>query len=87
MALDRVACIVLFAIGLSAQPQPTASTPAAQRYRIAGIVVNSLTGQPLPAISVAIAPTTPQGSSRDVSQDVVTDNDGRFVFPGLTRGR
>jgi hypothetical protein len=82
-----MACIVLFAIGLSAQPQPTASTPEAQRYRIAGVVVNSLTGQPLAAISVAIAPTTPQGSSRDVSQDVVTDNDGRFAFPGLTRGK
>ena len=87
MALGRVACVVLFAIGLSAQTQPTASTPAAQPYRIAGVVVNSLTGQPLPAVSVAIAPTTPQGSSRDVSQDVVTGNDGRFAFAGLTRGK
>jgi Carboxypeptidase regulatory-like domain len=87
VALGRVACVLLFAIGLSAQPKPTASTPAAQRYRIAGVVVNSLTGQPLPAVSVAIAPTTPQGSSRDVSQDVVTGDDGHFAFSGLTRGK
>jgi len=72
---------------LAAQPQPAVSTPAGQSYRIAGVVVNSLTGQPLPAVSVAIAPTTPQGSDREISQDVVTGDDGRFVFAGLTRGK
>ena len=87
MALGRVACVVLFAIGLSAQTQQAASTPAAQGYRIVGVVVNSLSGQPLPAVSVAIAPTTPQGSSREVSQDVVTGDDGHFAFAGLTRGK
>jgi len=87
VALGRVACIVLLAIGLSAQTQPVASTPAAQRYNIAGTVVNSLTGQPLPAVAVAIAPTTSQGSSREVSQDVVTGDDGRFAFAGLVRGK
>jgi 5-hydroxyisourate hydrolase-like protein (transthyretin family) len=85
VALGRVACVVLFAIGLSAQQ--AASAPAAQGYRIVGVVVNALTGQPLPAVSVAIAPTTPQGSSREVSQDVVTGDDGRFTFAGLTRGK
>ena len=87
MAAGRVACVLLFAVGLSAQSQPTVSTPAANGYRIAGTVVNSLTGQPLPAVSVAIAPTTPQGGSREVSQDVVTGDDGRFSFTGLTRGK
>ena len=87
MALVRMACVVLFAIGLSAQTQPAVSTPTAQRYRIAGVVVNSLTGQPLPAVGVAIAPTTLQGSSREVSQDVVTGNDGRFAFASLVRGK
>jgi len=72
---------------LSAQSQPAISTPAVQSYRIAGVIVHSLTGQPLPAVSVAIAPTTPQGSSREVSQEVVTGADGRFVFSGLARGK
>ncbi len=87
MALGRVACCVLFAIGLQAQSQPAVSTSATQRYRIAGVVVNSITGQPLPGASVAIAPTTPQGGSRDVSQEMVTGDDGRFAFAGLTRGK
>jgi len=87
VARERIACVVLFAIGLSAQTQPATSTPAAQRYRIAGVVVNSLSGQPLAAVSVAIAPTTQQGSSGEVSQDVVTGDDGRFAFAGLARGK
>ena len=87
VARERIACVVLFAIGLSAQTQPATSTPAAQRYRIAGVVVNVLTGQPLAAVSVAIAPTTQQGSASEVSQDVVTGNDGRFAFTGLVRGK
>jgi len=87
VAVGRAACVLLLAIGLWAQSQPAVSTPAGQSYRIAGVVVNSLTGQPLPGVSVAIAPTTAQGSNREVSQEVVTGNDGRFVFAGLTRGK
>jgi hypothetical protein len=86
VAVNRLAWVVFFAIGLSAQTQPADSTPAAQHYRIAGVVVNALTGQPLPAVAVAIAPTTPQGSS-EVSQDAVTGNDGHFAFTGLGRGK
>ena len=87
MPFGRAACVLLLATGLSAQSRPAVSTPAVQSYRIAGIVVNSLTGQPLPAVSVAIAPTTPEGSNREVSQDIVTGDDGRFAFTGLTRGK
>jgi len=87
VTLGRVACVLLFAAGLPAQTQPAVSTPATQGYRIAGVVVNSLTGQPLPAVAVAIAPTTPHGSSREVSQTMVSGNDGRFAFAGLARGK
>jgi hypothetical protein len=85
VALCRVTWVVLFAIGLSAQPQQTAIAP--QGYRIAGVVVNSLTGQPVTAASVAIARTTPQGTNREVSQAVTTGADGRFAFEGLPGGK
>ena len=85
MALGRLAWVVLFAIGLSAQPQQTATTP--QGYRIVGVVVNSLNGQPVTGASVAIARTTPQGTNREVSQTVTTGADGRFAFAGLARSK
>ena len=89
MALGRLTCVVLFAIGLSAQTQPPASTPAApttQRYRIAGTAVNSLTGEPIASAGVAIAPITdPDGNN--VSRTVTTGADGRFAFSGLARGK
>ena len=81
----KLACLVLFAVSLSAQQRP-ASPPVAQHYRIAGTVVNSLTGQPIPSASVAIAPTT-QGMERDISKSFLTGPDGRFSFMGLTRGK
>jgi len=69
------------------QSQPTASpAPAPQGYRIAGMVVNSLTGQPVPSASVAIAPIT-QGADRDISKSVITGADGRFAFVALSRGK
>lgn len=69
------------------QSQPTASpAPAPQGYRIAGVVVNSLTGQPVPSASVAIAPIT-QGADRDISKSVITGADGRFAFVALSRGK
>ncbi len=71
----------------SPQPQPTASpAPTSQGYRIAGLVVNSLTGQAVPSASVAIAPIT-QGADRDISKSVTTGADGRFSFVALSRGK
>ena len=83
----KLAWLVLFTLSLSAQPRqvaPTATTP--QRYRMAGIVVNSLTGQPVPSASVAIAPTT-QGMDREISKSFTTGSDGRFSFSDLGRGK
>lgn len=51
-----------------------------------GIVVNSLTGQPVASARVAISRVT-QGESRDINQSVMTGTDGRFSFSGLTRGK
>ncbi len=49
-------------------------------------VVNSLSGQPVPAVRVAIARTT-QGTERDINQAITTGPDGRFSFTGLSRGK
>lgn len=68
------------------QQASTASAPAQHGFRIAGTVVNSLTGQAIPAASVAIAPTS-EGTDRDISKSVTTGADGRFSFTGLSQGK
>jgi len=98
--LPRILSVLLLLATVSAQQTPpaapapahtatatqahTASAP--QRYSIAGVVVNSLTGQPLAGASVAIAPVT-RGEERDFSGSVVTAADGRFSFSMLTHGK
>ncbi len=83
----RLMFVAVFAAGLSAQSEPPARAPAAQQgFRIAGVVVNWATGQPVVGASVAIAPTT-QGVERDISRSVITGADGRFDFAGLSRGK
>jgi hypothetical protein len=69
-----------------AQPASVASAPAAHGFHIAGTVVNSLTGQPVPGASVAIAPTS-EGTDRDISKSVMTGADGKFLFAGLAQGK
>lgn len=99
--LARIICAMLLVASLPAQqnsvqtqalPRPLASSapsapaPSQQGFRIAGVVVNALTGQPLASASVAIAPVN-QGAERDISKSVVTGADGRFSFAGLSRGK
>ncbi len=94
--LVRILCTMLLAASLSAQqshPPAAPATaaraspaPAQQGFRMAGVVINSLTGQPIASASVAIAHVI-QGSDRDVSNSVVTAADGRFSFAGLSRGK
>jgi hypothetical protein len=83
----RLAFLVLFTLGLSAQSNQASPAPSVQQgYRIAGVVVNWVTGQPMAGASVAIAPTA-QGTDREISQTVITGGDGRFAFAGLNRGK
>jgi 5-hydroxyisourate hydrolase-like protein (transthyretin family) len=72
--------------GASAHAPQAATAAAAQGLRISGIIVNALSGQPVPAARVAIARVT-QGTDRDITQSVTTGADGRFVFTGLSRGK
>ncbi len=84
MALVRMACMALFTIGVFGPGQQSVSTSTAsppQTYGIAGMVVNSVTGQPVASASVAIGPTANRNG--DVSKAVTTGPDGRFVFTGL----
>lgn len=97
--LTRIAFILLVVPSLWAQqaaqprqqPAPMQATaagpaPAPHGFRIAGTVVNSLTGQAVAGASVAIAPTS-EGTDRDISKTVTTGADGRFSFPGLSQGK
>jgi hypothetical protein len=71
------------------QTAPATSTQvpdARQGFRIAGIVVNASSGQPIASASVAIAPLA-HGSEREISKSTVTAADGRFSFAGLSRGK
>ena len=56
---------------------------AAGGYGIAGKVVNSITGQPLPDISVTLAPDRSGGAS----QTVQSSSDGHFQFPSAAAGK
>jgi Carboxypeptidase regulatory-like domain len=81
----RLAFVILFAFG--AQSNQGVPAPSVQQgYRIAGVLVNWVTGQPVAGASVAIAPTA-QGTDREISQTVITGGDGRFAFAGLSRGK
>jgi len=68
------------------QRSATAHAAIPQSFRIAGTVVNSLTGQPIASASVAIAPTV-QGTDREIAESFATGPDGRFAFTGLPRGK
>ncbi len=75
----------------AASPTATAAQAAppvaAQHgFRITGIVVDYLTGQPINSASVAIAPLN-HGVERDITKSVVTAADGRFSFSGLSQGK
>ena len=75
---------LLLATGLCAQPQSIGSKPrAATGYPIAGVVVSSVTRQPLAGVTVAITAT----ENRQSSQTMQTAADGRFAFPSVPAGK
>lgn len=60
-----------------------AAAAQASGYRIAGVVVNSATRQPVSGARVTIAPV----EHRDQRIPFVTGQDGRFVFAGMPPGK
>ena len=81
----RLAFVVLFTCRLFAQSNQQVSTSVQQGYRIAGVLVNWVTGQPVAGASVAIAPTA-QGADREISKTVITGSDGRSSLPASAAG-
>jgi hypothetical protein len=73
--------IALSAIGLVAQTAAPVKPPTG--YPIAGIIVNSTTGQPLSGVAASITST----ENRHDTQTMQTGADGRFAFPGLPAGK
>ena len=75
--IARLIFVALMAAGMAAQtPAPV---PAPAGYSIAGVVVSSVTRQPLPGVTVSITAT----ENRQMSQSMETGADGRFGFSGL----
>ncbi len=64
-----------------AQTVAPARTP--RGYPIAGVVVSSMTGRPLPEATVFITAT----DNRESSHSMQTSADGRFAFTGLSAGK
>lgn len=60
-----------------------AGSPSPATYRIAGIVLDSVTGQPLEGAEVTIAPV----SALDDAQTFLTSSGGRFLFANVPAGK
>src|SRR5580704_3530326 len=69
--------------GVCAQEPPPTATVTAGSFKIAGTVVNSITGSALAQARVALADTR---SRRNVAT-VVTSEDGRFEFASIPAGK
>ena len=79
--IARLACVVALSLAMLAQNASTPNPPAG--FRIAGTVVDSLTGQPLPHVKVSVYAS----ENPEFSQRVTTSTDGRFAFSALPTGK
>ena len=79
--IARLIFVTLMAAGTAAQAPAPSRAPTG--YPIAGIVVSSVSGQPLSGVTVSINAT----ENRQTSQTMETRADGRFAFPALPSGK
>ncbi len=77
----RAVTLLGFFLAVNAFAVP--AVPPAATYRIAGIVVDSVTGQPLDGTEVTVAPLQDMNDA----QSLMTSDDGRFLFAGLAPGK
>lgn len=82
---NRLAFIALLTAAsfLSAQNAQPGAAIATQSWKISGVVVHSISHQPLPGIEVSIAST----EQRDLTVQAVTGKDGSFVFENVASGK
>src|SRR5260370_23859907 len=79
--MHRFLTLLLALFGAFALQSQAAPPPAT--YRIGGILVDALTGQPLGLAEVTLAPV----SALDDPQTFLTGPDGRFLFSNLAPGK
>ncbi len=79
--MHRFLTLLLALFGAFALQSQAAPPPAT--YRIGGILVDALTGQPLGLAEVTLAPVT----ALDDPQTFLTGPDGRFLFSNLAPGK
>ncbi len=75
--------VALLSFLLTAGVSHLDAVPPIPTYRIAGIVVDSVTGQPLEGAQVTITAVT----NSDEPQTFLTSTDGRFLFADLAPGK
>jgi 5-hydroxyisourate hydrolase-like protein (transthyretin family) len=77
--IARLLCVVALSLATLAQvPQP-----AKPNFRMSGLVVDSITGQPLTGVKVSIYIS----ENPEISQTMHTGGDGRFAFTSLPAGK
>lgn len=80
----RILCCCLITMSLLAQEPPAATNPkGGTPFRISGVLVNSVTGQPVRNARVVMSPVT----DRQAYSLVITGENGHFVFRNLTPGK
>jgi 5-hydroxyisourate hydrolase-like protein (transthyretin family) len=76
-------CGIAFATAQNAQPPSAATNAMSGPYRIAGVLLNAATGEP---VRRAIVEVLKEDDSRAVAS-CITDNDGRFALERLATAR
>jgi hypothetical protein len=86
MLIPASAMLPVALLGAASLAQSSTAPPAQAsdgKYRISGTVVNAVSGEPIRRASVAVLA---EEDSRTV-ESVLSDNDGRFVLPGLAAAK
>lgn len=79
--MPRLICVIGLSLLVSAQTSSMSNQSSS--YRIAGMVVDSITGRPLPGVKVSIY----RSEDPEYSQRVITGADARFSFSALAPGK
>jgi len=84
--LRVLVCLWLVAACWAEQPGRARQVPAAS-YRISGKVVDSLSGEPLGQVEVGVSFIENSGTTRNLTAQTLTKDDGQFAFENLRAGK